>query len=124
MTSKQPKTNRLLCYPMVGPVEKQYSSLINILQEISTETHVQSNFVQWMQSTFHLSNSFARKVVSVLFLGMGLVERKKKRHELSEIGYKVLTATDPIIFYRVFSKTFNQQSGITCEIHGLRTSTQ
>lgn len=91
---------------MFGPVEKQYSSLINVLQEISTETQVQSNFVQWMQSTFHLSNSFARKVVSVLFLGMGLVERKKKRHELSEIGYKVLTAKDPIIFYRLFSKTF------------------
>ena len=106
MTSKQPKTNRLLCYPMRGPVEKQYTSLVNILNKIKTEKYVQENFVKWMQSSYELSNSYARKVISVLFLGMGLIERQKKRYKLSDIGKKVLRTNDPIIFYRIFSKTF------------------
>lgn len=106
MPTKHPKTNRLLCYPMVGGVEKQYTTLINILHAINTKEYVQTNLVQWMQSSFQLSSSFARKVVSILFLGMGLVERKNKRHQLTKTGQKVLTANDPIIFYRIFSITF------------------
>jgi hypothetical protein len=106
MASKHPKTNRLLCYPMVGPVEKQYSTLLNILHAIRTDTHAQSNFIQWLQTSFHISNSFARKVCTILFFGMGFVQRKKKRYELSEIGRKVLSTKDPDLFYTVFSKAF------------------
>lgn len=106
MTSKQLRTNKLLCYPMFGPVGKQYSSLINILQKIRKDKYVQENFVKWMQSSFGLSDSYARKVITALFLGMGLVERRKKRHIPSKTGNQVLNKNDPIIFYRIFSKTF------------------
>ena len=106
MSARKSITNRIACYPMVGPVEKQFSTLLDILHKMSQDTIAQSNFVQWMQTSFKISNSFARKVCSYLFIGTGLVTRKDKKYTITKIGQQLMISKDADVFYRIFSKTF------------------
>lgn len=106
MSRKREMTNRLLCYPLMGPVANQYSTLLSVLAAVETDADASENLVAWMERRFKISNSFARKVCSIVFGGMGLVERKAKRHTLTAVGQEVLRIRDPDMFYRRFSQTY------------------
>jgi len=106
MSRKRETTNRLLCYPLMGPVEKQYSTLISVLGAVQTETDVRGDLVRWMERTFEISKSFAAVVCKILFLGMGLMQRSAKGYELTGIGREVLRTRDADLFYKTFSGTY------------------
>ncbi|MCH8151973.1 MAG: hypothetical protein IH830_06330 [Planctomycetes bacterium] len=105
MREKAPE-GKLLCYPMAGPIEAQFDTLVTILQAVSSDESASADLVGWMQRTYDLSESFSKKVYSVLLRGTGFVERDGKAFRLTKRGTEVARSHSAQKCYRVFSRTF------------------
>lgn len=97
---------RLLCYPMPGPVTRQFDTLLNVLHAAKNDGKAQRDIVGWMRRNFSLEDSYARKVYSVLLQGTGLLERRAGIYLPTERGSRLLESRDADQLYVLFSKTF------------------
>lgn len=102
----KPPDAKLVCYPMVGPVDAQFDTLVTILQVVSSDESAASDLVGWIQRTYDLSGSFSKKVYSVLLRGTGFVERDGKRFRLTERGSQLALSRSRQEFYELFSRNF------------------
>jgi len=106
MPRSRKRKNKLLCYPMIGPVREQFATLTGILRAIQADDSASKDTVRWLRTKFDLSQSFASKVCSVLLLGTGLVKRKGKRYCLGVIGVQFARSPDNHAFYRLLCENF------------------
>jgi len=98
--------HRLLCYPMPGPVTKQFDTLLDVLRAVDQDHAAQEDLVAWMRRKFSLEDSYARKVYSILLQGTGLLEKSGGVYLLTSNGKEFLQSRDADEFYSLFSDTF------------------
>ena len=91
---------------MAGGIRGQYSTLTSILQCLQEEPQAKKDLVKLLRERLNLSDSFARKLCSVLFVGTGLVIRKRNLYSLSELGAQFTRSPTPVAFYELLSLNF------------------
>jgi len=93
-------------WPMVGGVSDGFTSYLNILRYVS-ENHIgRAELVGWLKSEFHLEESYAKNVATMLLFGTGLIEADKDSCALTETGRQILEQAKPQLLYELFAEQF------------------
>ncbi len=99
-------TVKLTFYPMAGSVPEQFDNLLQTLRWLDTLKPTPKETIEWLQTTFALSNYFARNVYTVILTSSGLISICNGRCYLTSDGQSVLDSASPVVLLEIFEGRF------------------
>ncbi|MGH7813216.1 MAG: HNH endonuclease [Candidatus Binataceae bacterium] len=111
------KSVKTTLYSMAGGVTDQFENLIRTLRWIDNAKPRPNDVRDWLQTTYGLSDYFARDVYTVILVSSGLITVPNGRCLLTRDGRALLDASSPAVLLEIFE---NQFAGVAAVLEVLR----